>query len=811
MLCLRHLVRSVGSWAACALCVGGPPAALNAQLVRGAVMASDGATPASAVIVILESTTGQVLARTLSDTRGAFRFHLPTPAARYRLRALRVGYAPTIGPAIGPFKTATTEIPPLQFTLSGAAVTLPAVSVRGRDDCRTSSADGQLVARVWEEGRKALMTSQLASSDSPLIAEWIEYDRTLDSAGTHVRQQSVRTTRSATTRAFRSAPAESLATHGYVVDRDDGTVYHAPDAEVLLSDAFTNGHCFRLEPPTDSAPEQVGVAFRPLSDANERRDITGVLWLDRASGELRRIEYRYTGLPAFVERARPGGLVEFLRLGAGQWMVQRWHIRMPVLARRDNQTAVGRTRVLITTSGLAVRGMQVSGGEVIRVSQGDRALFRGEGAQLAVQLRLAPGPAVPGHAISDAIGTLIGTDYALRTDSTGTGRVEPILPGLYGLRVRTALMDSLGIAAREHEVDVGVDGRLVQLTLPSSTELLRAVCGAEVVRREQSFLRGTVHDSSGRVVAGATVRLRTMRNRNAAGDRGSVGEDVVRTMSDSLGHWRMCGVSRGVPLQLRVGASAGTVDTLFRIASTSPIAATDVRLRLSRIASLMLRTFDADERPLGDVLVRVRTLAGREIDLRTNNAGETTVRDVEIGVATVHLRRVGYVEGTVATELVAGSNTVQLSLDPTAPPALDTFTVRATRTNHRFTDFETRRAYGLTTESITREQIEKRNPVSLWQMLTRVPSVLIVDSLGFVYARSMRNRNEECWLRVAINGVVQSDGRPDLRTLPAPGEIYGIEVFAGSATIPATMASSGGNELGPRARTGCGLISIWTR
>ncbi len=810
MLCLGRLVRSVGVVAA-ALYVSSTPAVLHAQLVRGSVLASDGSTPAAAVIVVLESSTGQVLARTLSDARGAFRFQLPAPGARYRLRALRVGFSPTDGPTVGPFESAASELPPLQLMLTGASVALPTVSVRGRDDCRTSSADGQLVARVWEEGRKALMASQLASSDSPLNAEWIEYDRTLDSAGVRVREQSVRTTRSVTTRAFRSAPAESLATHGYVVDRDDGTVYHAPDAEVMLSDAFTNGHCFRLEPPTDSAPEQIGVAFRPVSDNDRRRDITGVLWLDRASSELRRIEYRYTGLPAFVERARPGGTVEFLRLGAGQWMVQRWHVRMPILARRDNQTSVGRRRVLITTSGVVVRALQVSGGEVLRVTQGERTLFRGEGAQLAVQLRRATGPSVPGHTISGAFAVLTGTDYALRTDSVGIGRVEPILPGQYRLQVRTALMDSLGVLAREHDIEVGVDGRLVQMTLPSSTELLRAVCSADVVRRAQSFLRGTVRDSSGREVPGATVRLRAMRNIATAADRVSFSEDVVSTTSDSLGQWRVCGVPRDTPLQLRVMSGVGTIDTLFRIAAMDALAAADVGLRVSRTASLLLRTYNAEERPLGDVLAVVRTIAGREVAVRTNHVGEATVGDLEPGVATVHLRRVGYVEGTIATEFVAGSNTLQLSLDPTAPPSLDTVTVRANRSNNRFTDFETRRAYGLTTASITREQIERRNPVSLWQMLTRVPSVLVVDSLGFVYARSMRNRNDECWLRVAINGVVQSDGRPDLRTLPAPGEVYGVEVFAGAATIPATMASQGGNELGPRARTGCGLISIWTR
>jgi hypothetical protein len=140
----------------------------------------------------------------------------------------------------------TTE---LRIVLDASAVTLPVVSVRGADLCRGDRAEGAVVAEVWEEARKALIASELSDDAAPLVAEWVEYERTLDATGRVVRNQKVRSTRSATTHAFRSAPWSQLAASGYVVDTDDGTIFHAPDAEVLLSDSFASLHCFHVEPP----------------------------------------------------------------------------------------------------------------------------------------------------------------------------------------------------------------------------------------------------------------------------------------------------------------------------------------------------------------------------------------------------------------------------------------------------------------------------------------------------------------------------------------------------------------------------------
>ncbi len=56
-------------------------------------------------------------------------------------------------------------------------------------------------------------------------------------------------------------------------------------------------------------------------------DIRGTLWLDARTGELRNVEYEYTGLPDGSRRSPSGGRVEFRRLPSGAWIVSRWYIR----------------------------------------------------------------------------------------------------------------------------------------------------------------------------------------------------------------------------------------------------------------------------------------------------------------------------------------------------------------------------------------------------------------------------------------------------------------------------------------------------
>jgi len=59
-------------------------------------------------------------------------------------------------------------------------------------------------------------------------------------------------------------------------------------------------------------------------------DINGVLWLDRASSELRRLEYGYTGLEGWVPVQLIGGWIDFRRLPNGAPLIVAWQIRAPI-------------------------------------------------------------------------------------------------------------------------------------------------------------------------------------------------------------------------------------------------------------------------------------------------------------------------------------------------------------------------------------------------------------------------------------------------------------------------------------------------
>jgi hypothetical protein len=128
-------------------------------------------------------------------------------------------------------------------------------------------------------------------------------------------------------------------------------------------------------------------------------------------------------------------------------------------------------------------------------------------------------------------------------------------------------------------------------------------------------------------------------------------------------------------------------------------------------------------------------------------------------------------------------------------------------------EFEIRRAKHEATVSITEADIERRHPVSTWQMLANIPSIWVVDLDTTVVVVSTRTfvtsimDQGPCYMAILVNGVPQYDakGHVDLRNLPAPSEVHGIEVFAGAATIPLQYGGAGNNG------KWCGMVAIWTK
>jgi hypothetical protein len=354
-------------WAATLLLAVAP---LGAQTVRGIVTLADSAR-AAGVIVIATDAQGATAARALTGEAGTYELRLPR-AGHYDVKVLRIGFRPTVVPG---FDIGAAEQKNLPIVLHGEAVALSAVKVQGRSTCRMQSDSGQAVAHMWEEARKAIAATQLTQSGTKQTVKWRIFERNMDATGQALLTQSSNTYSATAMQAFVSLPPDSLAKVGYMNDDDPtGTVYRAPDAEALLSNAFASLHCFREVPPTNDKGDLVGIGFKPAKERSGIVEIEGTLWLDRTSSELRELDFRYTNLPEDLAHVGAGGTVEFLRLSTGRWLVGHWQLKMPRATRQlvPHFNVTGGARDDYKT---VVTGLQYTGGDVTAVTRGMEVLF----------------------------------------------------------------------------------------------------------------------------------------------------------------------------------------------------------------------------------------------------------------------------------------------------------------------------------------------------------------------------------------------------------------------------------------------------
>ncbi len=345
--------------------------AAAAQRIRGIVYLPDSTTAVGGVIVEARDSTGRMIMQGLSNESGTFQLDLPS-AGEVDLRALRVGYQPTAGPrvAVAPGAITTAGI-----ILTDQHVPLSGVAVQGRQQCRVAADAGQLIAAAWTEARKALESTRLKSPDGTVMAHWTVSDVSTDLKETLVLSDQTVEQQSPTSHPFTSLPPDSLARVGYVSYARGIDAFTAPDADVLLSDSFVRTHCFQIAKTDPRHAGWVGIAFSPVQDRRGFSDIDGTLWVDRATAELKRIDYRYTELAPQVAKADPSGWVEFMHLDSGIWFVSRWSIRMPRTARYDSRdwTPGAFERDVTATSRLVVDALQTRTGMVKSIVRNDGA------------------------------------------------------------------------------------------------------------------------------------------------------------------------------------------------------------------------------------------------------------------------------------------------------------------------------------------------------------------------------------------------------------------------------------------------------
>jgi len=322
---VRHARRFVGAVAL--LVIGGGAAPASAQSVTGTVREQDTGRPLAETLVALTDTEGRRIAATVSSAAGTFAFDAPV-GGPYRLELRHIGYEEATSPWFTVTRGPSVQLDP---EMSVRVFQLEGIDVSASRSCRTLAAAGPELTSVWNEAVTALEIIAWTAQSQSVVYDAVEFRRELDTESLDVLRASRELKREALTGSpYISVPADTLLEYGYVKRASDGSrswQYWAPDAVVLLSNEFLETHCFGFDP--GSTGNRIGIRFEPVV-SRALPEIEGVFWLDRASAELRSLEFTYVNLPSdHPESPHVGGRVEFANLPSGGWIVDEWRIRVP--------------------------------------------------------------------------------------------------------------------------------------------------------------------------------------------------------------------------------------------------------------------------------------------------------------------------------------------------------------------------------------------------------------------------------------------------------------------------------------------------
>ena len=274
---------------------------------------------------------------------------MPAPG-RFRIRAERIGFRSTESV---PVEVGEGEVVVLDVVAPAQAVLIEGVDVEGGRRCDLRVESGRATLALWEEARKALDVALWTDDDGRFVYELQSWTRRFDRSGRRLLNERLDRRTHVGRHAFRAVSPEALAEEGFVQGSNaDGRFYYAPDAGVLLSDAFLGTHCFEAV----RVDGRLGLEFEPVP-GRDLTEVRGTLWFAPGTSRLERLEYRYVNVAEAVDE-RFGGEVVFEELPGGEWIVREWEIRMPILANVVSLSGAPR---------LVVDAVEAAGGEVLEV------------------------------------------------------------------------------------------------------------------------------------------------------------------------------------------------------------------------------------------------------------------------------------------------------------------------------------------------------------------------------------------------------------------------------------------------------------
>lgn len=524
-------VASIRAWAlgwalVWAVAGAGEGAAQDRQAIRGSVTEEGTGRPVGGAFVSVLGSGGDRVAGGLSRDDGSFLIEVPDPGA-YRIRAERIGFRSTESLEV---RVPAGEIVDVDVVAPAQAVLIEGVDVEGGRRCDLRPEAGRATLALWEEARKALDVALWTDDRGRFVYELEAWTRRFDRSGRRLMNERVDRRTHVGRHAFRAVSPENLAENGFVQGSNaEGRFYYAPDAGVMLSDAFLGTHCFEAVRVDD----RLGLAFTPVP-GRDQTEVRGTLWFEEGTSRLESLEYRYVNVTEAVDE-RFGGEVQFEELPGGEWIVREWEIRMPILANVVSLSGAPR---------MVVDAVETAGGRVVEVREAERVLPLGASGAAAGRIEGSVVDSTTGRPLTDAVVFVSGTNRSARTDDDGAFALNEVPGGLYTLLVDHPRLSELGIMSPAVPVEVQPRAETrARVFLPSIRGLVFDACarvGAEPPDAETAALAGVVR-TRGLPAGELIVRVTWTRV-----DRGGGGLETVESgadiVPDGLGRWGVCRV-----------------------------------------------------------------------------------------------------------------------------------------------------------------------------------------------------------------------------------------------------------------------------
>lgn len=193
------------------------------------------------------------------------------------------------------------------------------------------------------------------------------------------------------------------------------------------------------------------------------------------------------------------------------------------------------------------------------------------------------------------------------------------------------------------------------------------------------------------------------------------------------------------------------------------------------------------------------SMVGSTVRVATDDNGRFRIVALHAGSYVLAVHRIGYVPLATALSVSDGDTLRPSFMLRPVVTALDTMVVSAKSLFTRLSEFEYRRKLGVG-HFFTAEEIDKRNEVFVADVIRVVPSVSVSERGPVQVAENIRGL-AGCPFQIILDGVPMPP-RTNLRDLPPPKDLAGIEIYSGPATIPLQY------KFGTAS---CGVILFWTK